>query len=710
MYVPQQAHGRLPLLLATAVLAILASFSHRYSAASAGPVPLTGAVLRRALIAQSPIPITRHAALTSDELDPADQINGEAAVTFAPEVSPADAAVGIHSMNGTILGTVPRLNVYEVRLPEGMPVAEGIATLRRIGGAIQAEPLVQLHADLHPNDPLYATYQAAYLQQIHAEEAWSSQLGDPGVVVAVLDSGVDLTHPDLRNQIWTNPHPGLAGCGDDVHGCNFIDPGRVSPTCRNRDRSAAPNPDVQAYTRGELNYHGTFVSGVIAAGINNGIGVTGIAPHASIMPVRVGDCTKPYDLAIANGIFYAADNGAAVINLSIGASCRPWPSFLLDALAYAEQRGVIVVAASGNDHLPCVDSPANAEGVIAVGAVAADGQSPAGFSNWGPQITVVAPGVNIVSTVPLRNQRPPNDLYTMDDGTSYAAPIVSGLAALLLSQDPLLTPELVRELIQRGATPLPDAEEPGWAGAGRIDLAGSLRLVPGALYGRVTQNGRDLPDGSAIEARIGGRLCGQAESFSSAGQSAYVLFVSTAADRAGCGTPGANVSVYVNGIAAGVVPFSAAALPLDLPAAVQPSTETGAATSRAAWNLVAGPTDYVLNGSRGELYALHGGDDSYEVLAPGSALEGGVGYWAFFAVDTAVPLTGDSLAGPNVTLSAGRYAMIGNPRDSNTVTVTGSDVVYIYDPGRRTYVPAMTLQQGQGAWALSLAGSTATIH
>src|SRR5205814_6597997 len=124
--------------------------------------------------------------------------------------------------------------------------------------------------------------------------------------------------------------------------------------------------------------------------------------QATIMPVKIGDCKGPFALPMAKGILYAAHNGAEVINLSLGISgkCSDGPSYLSDAITQAENAGALVVAAGGNDSLSCTSSPANLGGVIAVGATAPNNSSRASFSNWGSQITVVAPGVNIVSTVP----------------------------------------------------------------------------------------------------------------------------------------------------------------------------------------------------------------------------------------------------------------------------------------------------------------------
>ncbi len=563
MHLFARRHGLRLFLILPAVL-LAGSFTPRASAQTRTPLNPHAILARQPVPPIAPLidlPVLTAAQVADDELVP-----DTATVTFAAGVSPPVAENLINSIGVAIMATVPKLATYEVKLPAGMSIEQGIAALSALPGASRAEPAVQLHADFQPTDPLYNRYQTPYLQLIHAEQAWDIQLGNPNIIVAVLDSGVDITHPDLQSQIWTNPNPGQSGCGNDLHGCNFVDPARVDATCSNQNPTPAPNPDVMSYPTGKLGYHGTFVAGIIAAGINNAAGIAGIAPHVSIMPVRVGDCTKPYDTAVANGLLYAADNGAVVINLSIGGGCTPWPSFIIEAIRQVERRGVVVVAAAGNEHRPCVDAPANVAGVIAVSATNATGLARADFSSWGPQVAVSAPGVNIISTVPHRDRQEPNDYYSLDDGTSFAAPIVSGLAALLLSQNPLLTPDWVKYLIQAGATPLADAGQPGWSGAGRIDLAGSLLRVPAAIYGRATQDGTAVPDGTPVQAYVGNSICGDGSTYTANGESVYLLFVAAATDQAGCGATGATVTMVANGIPAASTPFKPAATALDLAA------------------------------------------------------------------------------------------------------------------------------------------------
>jgi subtilisin family serine protease len=273
------------------------------------------------------------------------------------------------------------------------------------------------------------------LDQINAPEAWAKGYTGQGVVVAVVDSGVDYTHPDLKDNIWTNsgeiPGNGIDddhdGYVDDVHGWDFVT-GSSTPL--------------------DADSHGTHVAGIIAAE-NNGTGITGVAPNAKIMPVRVLDADGNGDLStVAKGIRYAADKGANVINLSLGGQFSS-PE-LTSAVQYAESRGAVVVMAAGNSGGAVPDSPARSaqQQGIAVGAVNRSKQL-ASFSNRAGRTRlnyVVAPGVNVTSTIP-------NDSYASYSGTSMATPYVSGVAALVLSANPNLTPHQVETLVTGSANP-----------------------------------------------------------------------------------------------------------------------------------------------------------------------------------------------------------------------------------------------------------------
>ena len=252
------------------------------------------------------------------------------------------------------------------------------------------------------------------LDRIGAPEAWSRGYTGQGIVVAVCDTGVDRTHPDLDGNIWTNSRE-VAGNGvdddangfiDDVYGWNFA--------------SGNNNTlDVQG--------HGTHVSGTIA-GENNGFGVTGVAYGARIMPVKVlGDNGSGSFLSVANGIRYAADNGANVINLSLGASVGD--SNVQSAVQYAWSRGVAVIMAAGNDGASRPGFPASyaTNWGIAVGAIDSNGAL-ASFSNRAGTTVldyVTAAGVNVYSTLP-------GNRYASYKGTSMATPHVAGAMALLI--------------------------------------------------------------------------------------------------------------------------------------------------------------------------------------------------------------------------------------------------------------------------------------
>ena len=302
----------------------------------------------------------------------------------------------------------------------GVALAATLITVP-LTGAAQAET----------NDPYSA--KLWNLQQIHAEDAWPTSTGE-GAVVAVVDSGVDLDQPDLAGQLV----PGITtvGCPDGETYCSDGD--WVGPD------GTADAEDV----------HGTHVSGTIAAVADNGIGVAGVAPHAKIMPVKALDAGTGTTEDIAAGIRWAVDHGADVINMSLGSS----PPFDLltvagltpewqEAVDYATDHGVLVVAAAGNSTWPFCSDPANVGGVLCVTATGPN-ELPAYYSNLGLNLsnlnndTVAAPGGNALtcdgdvwSTIPVGAESScGTEGYDAMAGTSMATPAVSGVAALLYAQ------------------------------------------------------------------------------------------------------------------------------------------------------------------------------------------------------------------------------------------------------------------------------------
>jgi len=255
---------------------------------------------------------------------------------------------------------------------------------------------------------------------IKAPEAWSHGYTGQGVVVAVLDTGVDYNDQDLKNNIWTNPNPN-DGYANDIHGWNFVD----------------NNNNVL-----DDNGHGTHVSGIIAAE-NNNSGVIGVAYNTKIMPVKVLDQNGSGSLTdIAAGIDYAVNHGANVINMSLGGNSSD--STLQSAIDYANSKGVTVVMAAGNDGAATPDYPAiyATTSGIAVGAVDQNNQL-ADFSNRSgsqPITYLTAPGVDVYSTLP-------NNQFATYSGTSMATPFVTGAIALMLSANHNLTTSQIRDIL-----------------------------------------------------------------------------------------------------------------------------------------------------------------------------------------------------------------------------------------------------------------------
>jgi subtilisin family serine protease len=289
------------------------------------------------------------------------------------------------------------------------------------------------------------------LDQIQAPSAWAQGYTGQGIIVAVIDTGVNYNHPDLADNIWNNTDE-IANNGIDDDGNGFID------DIRGWSFVDADTNDPMDFDGSDNIGHGSHVAGTIAA-LNNGVGMTGVAPNAKIMPIRVIGGSddlfeERFDANLASGIRYAVDNGARILNISLGN--EPGEAPLLQtraALEYARQRGAIAIMASGNERQDGATRPidpasyaANDLG-IAVGATnrrreVADFSNPAGKR---PLDFVVAPGVDIRSTVLA-------DGYDLFDGTSMATPHVVGVVALMLSANPSLTPTQVEDILTATAT------------------------------------------------------------------------------------------------------------------------------------------------------------------------------------------------------------------------------------------------------------------
>jgi subtilisin family serine protease len=324
---------------------------------------------------------------------------------------------------------------------------------------------------------------------IDAPEAWEIETGDPNVVIAIIDTGVDYTHPDLIDNLWVNedeiPDNGIDddenGYIDDYHGYNFF----------------GNNNDVH-----DFHGHGTLVSGIAGASTDNNIGVAGVAWNCKLMIVKVCDqlFVSTVDIVL-EGLHYAINNGAKILSVSLGVYEQHITANELQQLSeaadYAYNKGCIAVAAAGNDATDNPLIPAGLEKVIAVGGTDSNDSrmeySTTYASNYGEWVDVAAPGYLIYTTAPIYSHTYGEKHYSMRIGTSFATPQVSGLAALLLSRDSTLSPDEVKTLICENVDPY-DSEY--YIGTGRINAYKALSalntppdkpIIDGSISGKVEE-------------------------------------------------------------------------------------------------------------------------------------------------------------------------------------------------------------------------------
>lgn len=274
-----------------------------------------------------------------------------------------------------------------VGVPKGFSAEQFARVAASAPGVAWVQPNYHYQATAAPSDPLYS--QQWGMARVGATTAWSVTRGKPSVTVAVIDTGVSLGHPDLSARV------------DTVNDYDFV----------NGDTNADDDEG-----------HGTHVAGIIAATADNGVGIAGVAPGIRILPIKVLDGNgSGNSQTVADGIRYAADRGVQVINMSLGGPKDPYTAA---AVTYAQAKDCLVVAATGNDGVNGVAYPGALKDVVGVGAIDSSNQR-ADFSNYGTGTDLVAPGVEILSTIPSG--------YDKLDGTSMATPFVAGVAALIAS-------------------------------------------------------------------------------------------------------------------------------------------------------------------------------------------------------------------------------------------------------------------------------------
>lgn len=319
-------------------------------------------------------------------------------------------------------------------VPAGSTVAETVAKLQRDPSVVYAEPNYIYHATEYKaaatvNDPM--VNQLWGLTKVQAQQAWDVTTGDPNVVVAVVDTGVDYNHPDLKGQVIKGPD----------FGNNDSDP-----------------MDDQG--------HGSHVAGTIAALANNGVGVAGLAYNTKVLAIKVLGSDGSGDTnSIVKGILKANELGAKVINLSLGGPQTS--SAMKDAVDQVTAKGSLCVVAAGNDGTSTPDYPAAYPSAFAVGA-SDQSDKRASFSNYGSYVDIAAPGVDILSST--------EKSYKKHSGTSMASPHVAAAAALLLAKNPNLS---VQELRDALATTGDTTTGFGNSAVQRLNVAKALAAIGG---------------------------------------------------------------------------------------------------------------------------------------------------------------------------------------------------------------------------------------
>ncbi|WP_212828317.1 S8 family serine peptidase [Catellatospora sp. TT07R-123] len=330
-------------------------------------------------------------------------------VRLRPGASAADRARIASKVGGKVAGTVGSTGYLKITTKSA--ARDALKVLQGDPAVVTTALDQRRYPTKAPNDWLYPTDQG-YLSTIRMPQAWDLQSSATAVTVAVVDTGVDSRNRDLVGRV--------------VGGYN----------------SVSNNTDTMD-TAG----HGTMVSGIIAANTGNGEGIAGVTWNGRIMPIKVFAGEYAFDSDIAEGVTWAVDHGAKVVNMSLGGPGEN--PMLHEAIKYAVGKGVVVVVAAGNEGTDEPQYPAYYPEVLAVGATDSGGNL-TDFSSWGDHVDVAAPGFGILSTYPV-DPACDIDCYAYGDGTSFSAPLVAGVAALVKAKNPTFTPTQVIERIKTTA-------------------------------------------------------------------------------------------------------------------------------------------------------------------------------------------------------------------------------------------------------------------
>jgi len=359
-----------------------------------------------------------------------DVVEDEIIVRFKDHLSEQSINGKINLRTTSLRKKINKINAHRLKIPKGKELKNIIKEFKQDPDVLYVEPNhIAKVLTMTMNDPDFDKQWG--LKKIYAPESWDIEKGKPEVIIAIIDTGIDYNHTDLSGKV--------------IKGYDYA----------NDDND--PIDD---------NGHGTHCAGIAGAMMNNSIGIVGVAPDCSLMAVKSIDETGEGTYSdVAEGIIYAADNGAKVINLSLG-GCS-YSQTLQDAVDYAYQKGCVIIAAGGNDNSNQPVYPAACSNVIGVGATNENDEKWQS-SNYGSYIDVVAPGVNIYSTG-LGNT------YFSATGTSASAPFVSGLAGLLFSHNLVLQNYEVENKITQTADDLGTTGRDDYFGYGRINILSTLK-------------------------------------------------------------------------------------------------------------------------------------------------------------------------------------------------------------------------------------------
>jgi thermitase len=417
--------------------------------------------------------------------------NGEVQILVKPKAAMPEAALhALLSAGGAREhSTIPALNVRVIRVP-AQAAEKLMDALQRNKDVEYAEPDYVATAIATANDPHFTAGYQWYLSKIEAPAAWDTTVGSSTVIVAVVDTGVSNSHPDIKGKV--------------LQGYDFV----------NNDTDASDD-----------NGHGTAVAGIVAASSNNGVGMASVSWNSAILPLKVlgADGSGNYSW-MANGITWAADNGARIINLSLGGTSSS--RTLQDAVNYAWNRNVVLVAAAGNNGNSTAFYPAACANVVAVSATDSSDKRPT-WSNYGSYVDLSAPGVSVLT---LQG----SSSYAYWNGTSFSSPVAAGVVALMAAANPGLANAGVVDALLKNSDDIGTAGFDNFYGHGRVNarraVAAVVNPVPqdgtapsvafsspadGAILAGTVNVGLSATDNvgvTKVELYIGGVLHGQSSS------------------------------------------------------------------------------------------------------------------------------------------------------------------------------------------------------